>query len=280
MAPLAKNGGPQKKSWVAIAIAAIFVMGLLSAVAFGGDVGGGTSSAGSTDTTAASSSSGATDTTPTDTTPTDTTPTDTGTTSTTPADTTSASTTTDTTSTTTSGSSTTFTPTISTDKSDYNPGSTVTLSGQGWGASESVHIFVNDDKGQTWSYNSDVTADASGAFTMQFQLPATFVATYSVTATGASSGVVTASFTDGNIAFRMATVDNVAPTNIAWSVAWSTYGGGPTDDPTCSTTPTTGTTNYTNGTGTVASGNAEPSVGNKQSGKPTNASASGFAFNY
>ena len=198
MAPLAKNGGPQKKSWVAIAIAAIFVMGLLSAVAFGGDVGGGTSSSGSTDTTAASSSSGATDTTPTDTTPTDT-----GTTSTTPADTTSASTTTDTTSTTTSGSSTTFTPTISTDKSDYNPGSTVTLSGQGWGASESVHIFVNDDKGQTWSYNSDVTADASGAFTMQFQLPATFVATYSVTATGASSGVVTASFTDGNIGFRI-----------------------------------------------------------------------------
>ena len=167
MAPLAKQGGPHKKSWIAIALAAIFVMGLLSAVAFGGDVGGATSSSGSTDTTAASSSS-ATDTSLTDTTPAATTSTDT-----TPTDTTSMST-----PTTTTGSSSTFTPTISSDAGVYGPGATVTLNGAGWLIGEAVHIFVNDDQGKTWSYSADVTADANGSFTLQFQLPTSFIAVY------------------------------------------------------------------------------------------------------
>ena len=64
MAPLAKNGGPQKKSWTAVAVIALFVMGFLVAGAFGSvkDSGSGTSSSGSTDTATVSSS---TDTTPT-----------------------------------------------------------------------------------------------------------------------------------------------------------------------------------------------------------------------
>src|SRR2546421_6433128 len=90
-------------------------------------------------------------------------------------------------------------PSISSDKDDYNPGSTVTLTGHNWAPDESVHIFVNDDIGQTWSYTTDVAADAAGDLSTQFQLPTSFAATYSVTATGATSGTATTSFTDGNV---------------------------------------------------------------------------------
>src|SRR5947209_7341169 len=70
-------------------------------------------------------------------------------------------------------------PTITSDKADYAPGETVTLTGAGWQPGESVHIFVNDDAGQTWSHSADVTADSARNVTDQFQLPNWFVAHYS-----------------------------------------------------------------------------------------------------
>jgi Bacterial Ig domain/Bacterial cadherin-like domain len=76
----------------------------------------------------------------------------------------------------------------------------VILTGSNWQPGESVHIHVNDDVGQTWSRDVDVTADENGAIRDEFQLPDWFVATYNVTATGAQSGVATTSFTDGNVA--------------------------------------------------------------------------------
>src|SRR5437016_711101 len=45
-------------------------------------------------------------------------------------------------------------PTISTDQADYAPGATVTLTGANWQPGESVHISVNDNVGQTWSYSA------------------------------------------------------------------------------------------------------------------------------
>ena len=66
------------------------------------------------------------------------------------------------------------------------PGSTVNLLGGSWQPGESVHINVNDNDGQTWVRNVDVSADANGDITDTFNLPNWFVATYSVTATGAS----------------------------------------------------------------------------------------------
>jgi hypothetical protein len=89
-------------------------------------------------------------------------------------------------------------PTIQSDKADYGPGELVTLTGSNWQSGESVHINVNDDVGQTWSRNVDVTADASGNISDSFNLPDWFVATYTVTASGAS-GTATTSFTDGNV---------------------------------------------------------------------------------
>src|SRR5438309_10237555 len=87
-------------------------------------------------------------------------------------------------------------PTITSDQADYWPGSTVTLTGAYWQPGESVHLFVNDDAGQTWSHSADVSAAADGTITDQFQLPDWVVAVYSVAATGSASGPGTSSFTD------------------------------------------------------------------------------------
>jgi hypothetical protein len=92
-------------------------------------------------------------------------------------------------------------PTIQSDKADYAPGATVNLTGSNWQPGESVHIYVNDDEGQTWSRNVDVTADQSGNITDQFSLPDWFVATYSVVATGQASGEARTTFTDSPLAF-------------------------------------------------------------------------------
>jgi hypothetical protein len=111
-----------------------------------------------------------------------------------------------------------FSPSITSDQEDYNPGATVTLSGAGWGLGETVQIIVNDDKQQPWSYSTDVTA-AAGNFTVQFQLPTSFAATYSVQATGASGAVATTTFTDGNINIKA-----VGPTSA--SVSWARFSNG------------------------------------------------------
>src|SRR5262245_32994534 len=74
-------------------------------------------------------------------------------------------------------------PTITSDQADYPPGSTVTVTGTGWQPGESVHIFVNDNVGNSWSLDSnpDPVADSNGGFTYQFVLPNWFVATYTAT---------------------------------------------------------------------------------------------------
>ena len=91
--------------------------------------------------------------------------------------------------------------TIQSNKADYAPGATVTLTGSNWQPGEYVRIDVNDDQGKTWSRNVDVRADASGRIQDRFQLPEWFVATYEVTAMGTQSGVATTSFTEGNVSF-------------------------------------------------------------------------------
>jgi hypothetical protein len=140
-------------------------------------------------------------------------------------------------------------PTIQSDKADYAPGELVTLTGSNWQPGESVHINVNDDQGQTWSYDSnpDVQADANGNISHTFNLPSSFVATYKVTATGAQSGVATTSFTDGNLAFALATSGNAAPSNLTWSVNWDQWQGtGQNPNNTCAgTRSANGTANFT-----------------------------------
>ena len=98
--------------------------------------------------------------------------------STTTQSTTTETTTHETTSTETTESTTTDTsplptgpPTIASDKNDYAPGETVTLTGDHWVPAEVVHIVVNDDQQKPWVRKADVIARTSGAIYHQFQLP-------------------------------------------------------------------------------------------------------------
>jgi hypothetical protein len=199
---------------VAAACVVLLLLGVMASSAVADDDPFSALSALTSSTTTSTSSDGtgaSTDATTTD----STTSTDATTQETTTADTTTADTTTTeaTTSEATTGSAATASPTITSDKSDYAPGSTVTLTGAGWGVGESVHLFVNDTIGQTWQYNADVTADLSGGFTTQFQLPATFISNYDVTATGSVGEIATASFTDANV--NVQTI-GVAAATVAW----------------------------------------------------------------
>ncbi len=90
-------------------------------------------------------------------------------------------------------------PTISSDKDDYIAGERVTLAGANWSPGEVVHVIVNDDAGQTWRYETDVTALDDGTFTLAFNLPSHFVAEYSVVATGPISGTARTTFTDSPV---------------------------------------------------------------------------------
>ena len=120
-------------------------------------------------------------------------------------------------------SSASLAPTISSDKVDYAPGETVTLSGSNWQPGELVHINVNDDQGKTWSRDSDVAADAGGNISDQFNLPDNFVAVYAVTATGPASGTATTTFTDGN-----AKVSSNLATGTTWTLTKTLYQSGAT----------------------------------------------------
>jgi hypothetical protein len=117
-------------------------------------------------------------------------------------------------------------PQVWSDKADYAPGEQVTLSGANWAAGEAVHIRVNDDAGQTWSRDVDVTAADDGTISDQFNLPNSFVAVYSVTATGASSGTATWSFTDGAVNVRTIGVPSASVDWRLFSNATCTGSGG------------------------------------------------------
>ncbi len=208
MAPLAQNGGPQRKSWIALAIAALFVIGFVAAGAFGDAGGGATSSFGSSEATTVSAS-GTTDTgttapTSTDTTstatPVDTASTSTSTSTATATDTTATSTPTDTTSvstpTTTSSTTPALAPTVKTDKVTYQPGGTVAVSGSNWTPSESVHLKVADDGTSGWTYNKDLLAAADGTVRDAFALPSSFASSFTVTATDGAGATASAKFSD------------------------------------------------------------------------------------
>jgi hypothetical protein len=164
-------------------------------------------------------------------------------------------------------------PTIQSDKADYAAGELVTLTGSGWLPGESVNINVNDDVGQSWNRNVNVTADQSGNITDQFNLPDWFVATYSVKATGASGAVATTTFTDGQVRVKaVGTAGASAP--ISWTRYSSTDCTGTVVDNGSFSAGTTG-----NGT-TVqdANGNMNLTSSPSQSLKLTAGSVSGRAF--
>src|SRR3990172_3701760 len=86
-----------------------------------------------------------------------------------------------------------------TDKPDYPPGATVTITGDGMLPGETVVVEVYFPDG-TLAQSHEVTADENGDFTDSYVLPGLdnpVVGTYTVIATGVTSGnVFTTTFTD------------------------------------------------------------------------------------
>ena len=110
-------------------------------------------------------------------------------------------------------------PAIISDQIDYAPGSVVSLTGSGWGVTEVVHLIVNDDQGQTWSYATDTSSDSAGGFSAQFTLPTWFVASYTATATDASGRSASTKFTDSNVQVRAVagTAQQAGVVRIGWA---------------------------------------------------------------
>jgi hypothetical protein len=117
-------------------------------------------------------------------------------------------------------------PWIASELPDYPPGATVNLMGGSWQPSESVHIRINDDAGQTWSRDVDVTADSNGDIADSFNLPDWFVANYSVTATGTTSGTAVTTFTDANVTSATVSVRTTTNGTSCTSILATTFNAG------------------------------------------------------
>ncbi|TMD13659.1 MAG: choice-of-anchor D domain-containing protein, partial [Chloroflexi bacterium] len=81
-----------------------------------------------------------------------------------------------------------FAATIQTDLFVYQNGDTVTVTGDGFGAAETVDVVTTDPNAAVIDQGT-ATTDSAGGFSYQFTLGATVGGLYTVTATGATSGL-------------------------------------------------------------------------------------------
>jgi putative Ig domain-containing protein len=89
--------------------------------------------------------------------------------------------------------------TIETNKDDYMPGEAVHLVGHGWAPNETVQLYMTEDPDTHGDVSQDLQVDSAGAFSIHFYDVQQHDAgvTFTLTATGATSGsVATAVFTD------------------------------------------------------------------------------------
>ena len=93
-------------------------------------------------------------------------------------------------------------PTLDSDSETYTPGATVHLSGANWTAGSTVHVVVDDDKSDAWTYTTDLVAGLDGKISDSFSLPASLTASFTATATGTLGQGATATF---SAAFASAT---------------------------------------------------------------------------
>ncbi len=176
-----------------------------------------------------------------------------------------------------------------TDKEDYSPGSTVTISGDnsvltgtgsGYLPREAVHVTVAGPNG----YNSacDAVTNDTGAWSCQVVLKSdsSAVGEYTYTSSGQTSGYSeSGTFTDGNLAFNLATTDNAAPSNLVWSINWEKFKGN-SQNPNTNCSGTADQTGTASQTGNTLSSGSLPGISGNDSGRPTGVTATGYAFNY
>jgi VCBS repeat-containing protein len=163
-------------------------------------------------------------------------------------------------------SSTTSGPTIATDKPDYMPGDTVTFSGSGWVAGDTVTITIHEDPHWTQEDRTVVAvADGTGNFTNHSFVvdPHDLGVTFTATAVANPSGLVAQmTFTDAQPQLVTITsgtsVTVIAGTNASYAISVTINGSASNCTVTLSTTglpsgatgsftsnPFTGTASYT-----------------------------------
>jgi len=137
-------------------------------------------------------------------------------------------------------------PTLTTNRPDYQPGDTVTFTGAGFAAGDTVTITVHVDSTQTYpdrQYQS--VADANGSLVNTQMIVATtdFGMFFTATAVGNPSGkVAQITFTDGNAASVSGTVTDAATSLPLSGVTVSCTSG---CNASISTTSSSATPNYT-----------------------------------
>ncbi len=108
-------------------------------------------------------------------------------------------------------------PTITSDASDYAPGSLATLTGAGWGAAEEVQVVITGSDDVVYQDSSSL-ADDDGGFVVLFQLPDQELAYFEVVATGSSGASATTAFSDGRFILGTkldgVTLDGAAPPDV------------------------------------------------------------------
>jgi hypothetical protein len=79
---------------------------------------------------------------------------------------------------------------IETDQDDYVPGQIVHVTGRGWAANETVHLFMTEDPDTHGDVEQDAVADSAGGFSLHFYdvQEHDLGVTFTLTATGATSG--------------------------------------------------------------------------------------------
>src|SRR6184192_830305 len=135
----------------------------------------------------------------------------------------------------------TFNPArIWTDKDDYQPTDPVILSGSGWKANENIYLFAVDSETNQWTYESTITADAKGEFSVDpyfivqlRQLGALF----HVTAMGAQSSMQAAvEFTDAvnlnsiTVGAQTGTAVAAVASSVTYQITASYSGSGTNND--------------------------------------------------
>jgi len=161
-------------------------------------------------------------------------------------------------------SSTTSGPTIATDKPDYMPGDTVTFSGSGWVAGDTVTITIHEDPHWTQEDRTVVAvADGTGSFTNHTFVvdPHDLGVTFTATAVANPSGLVAQmTFTDAQPQLvtitSAASVTVIAGTNASYAISVTINGNANSCTVTLSATglPSGATGSFTNSpfTGTAS----------------------------
>ena len=125
------------------------------------------------------------------------------------------------------------TPGLVSDKLDYAPGETATLSGTGWNGGEAVTLVVRGGDGLIYD-EAALEADGDGAFSYEFTLPSIYMPSYTAEATGSSGATVTTTFTDSNISLTPPTTTTsvAAGSTTSVSITATKLASGPAGDPT------------------------------------------------